>query len=148
MLLPRSQEDLGIILKYLMRDKGMPVELGGVSAVWSQDNDNMNLRDPRLFCSTEPGSTVISCSRALEDVPREVRVGVLVHEVGHIMLGAFENSDSEVDVDAWVASTLPPGSYFYLNAVKYTNSLVEDYTEARAVECVTAAFLKLMDSVR
>ena len=138
MLLPRTTEDLVALQRFL--EKRCGVLYTDISVKWSQDEDQRNISDPRGFCHTEQGSMIISCSRALEDVDREIRLGVLIHEIGHIVLNAFDGEESEVDVDTWVIDTLPKGSYGYLQDYAYLNSLIEEQVTAHNIQRVTTTF--------
>jgi hypothetical protein len=145
MLLPRTTEDLHRLTRYLADSGLVHHAVISIDAKWSQEEDKRNIEDPRGFCHTVQDKTIIYCSRALEDVDREVRVGVLIHEIGHIVLGAFDGEESEVDVDAWVSGILKPGTYCYLQTYSYMNSLIEEQVKAMNIQRVTTAFLRELD---
>ncbi len=142
MQLPNTQHDLDGILIYLIAKRGLPPECQAITAKYSQEEDARNLQNPRGFCHTEQGKPEIFCSRALEDTDREVRVGILLHEIGHIMLNAFDGDESEVDVDEWVTQMTPKGAYRYFQDYTYQNSLYGEPVTAHSVQMVTRNFLK------
>ena len=145
MLLVKASRDLNILLEYLINKRGLGAAMRGIVVQYSEDADGYNIKDPRVFCFTQVNHPVIFCSRALEDVDREIRVGILIHEIGHIVLNAFEGDESEIDVDHWVVDTLPKGSYGYVHEIKYLNSARGEEVTAWNLERVTQAFLREID---
>lgn len=140
-MLEKSKADLHDLMRYLFAEENAPLP---VAVEWSEEEDQRNIRDPRGFCHTERGKNVIYCSRALEDVDREVRLGILFHEIGHIFLQAFQGEESEVDVDTWVMGMVPRGSYHYMRSYQYFNSLAGETVEAYALQTVTNRFMGIM----
>ena len=109
----------------------------------SLDTDNQS--NPRAFCFAMQGSPIIRCSNAIKSLPRRARVGVLLHETGHILLNAFGDDSTEVDVDSWCKFDLSASGYHYEN-VEYTSPWTGQLVVAKALEVVTGDFLQALDT--
>lgn len=107
-----------------------------------QEEDNQD--DPRAVCAVRRGSYGVECSAAIEALPRNVRVGVLLHELGHHAVDAFKDEDDEVDVDLWVVTHVPEAAYTYVERVEYIHPLTGKKVEARNIETVGDDFLELI----
>jgi hypothetical protein len=145
-MLTVAYHDLNRLTRYLVERKNVVEAAKRIGISHSLSLDRENLKDHRAFCAVERGYWRILCSRALEDVPSEVRFGILLHEVSHLVndyIGAGPND--EVDTDSWVISAVPESDYHYKNIV-YMNSLVGKMTTARNVESVSPKFLALLSS--
>ena len=143
MFLPRAEEDLLALTKYL-ETKGYPRSLIRIQVEWSEDADLRNRKDPRGFCHVDPNEWKIYCSRAIEDVSPAVRMGLLLHEIGHLVLDAFDGDESEVDVDAWAMSAIPEAGYHYMPVYEYFNSQIGETVKAKNIEALCASFVKLL----
>ena len=80
----------------------------------SFDCDALNASKPRQFCQVDLSrdEPVIQCAKAIEAVPREVILGLLLHEIAHLLLG--ETGDkAEVHVDRLLFEFLPEAEYSY-----------------------------------
>lgn len=101
------------------------------------EQDIRNAADPRAFCYVTPGEVgIIYCAQALNNLPDTALVGILLHELGHIELGAFNGDESEVDVDEW-ATALDVG--YQYGTVAYWNSYAAS-VEAKNIEVVSPEF--------
>ena len=60
----------------------------------------------------------IYCTQAIEMLPPDARMGILLHEIGHIHLTAFHGDASEVDVDEWILLNVREAKYTYAD-VRY-----------------------------
>lgn len=109
----------------------------------SPEQDVRNAADPRAFCYVTPNEVgIIYCARALDNLPDRALVGILLHELGHIELGAFNGDESEVDVDEW-GTALGVG-YEYGNAT-YDNPYAQTVT-AKNIEVVSPEFAAMIMS--
>lgn len=101
------------------------------------EQDIRNAADPRAFCYVTPGEVgIIYCARALGNLPDRALVGILLHELGHIELGAFNGDESEVDVDEW--GTGIGVGYQYADVVYYRS--LGDTVVAENIEVVSPEF--------
>jgi hypothetical protein len=107
MTMSESKKDLQALLSHLEVDapecldaKGRK-RLSGVRLRPDREAERKHERAARYFCFVLPGCSTIRCAEALESIPRPFRLGVLLHEIGHIVLDEFFGDASEVRVDAW-----------------------------------------------
>jgi hypothetical protein len=143
-MLTVAYHDLNRLTRWLHERKGVVEAVKKIGISHSLMLDRENLKDPRAFCAVERGYWRVLCTRALEDVPQEVRIGILLHEVSHLIndyIGA--SRDDEVNTDAWVIKTVPESDYHYKTIV-YMNSLVGKPTTAHNVESVSPRFLAIL----
>lgn len=113
----RAEVWLQCLVKYLKQLRAVPSTF---KATLRYDDYDITLheRDPRHFCSVKKGEKVIRCAGALNCLPSENIVGVLLHEIGHLHLQEFGGQESEVRVDAW-ATSVPASGFKYAHTVKY-----------------------------
>lgn len=116
MTLVRTEFALEKLLNFLERN-GLITDREGFAIEHEPEQDSLNAADPRAFCYTQPGTGVISCTQQVEFLPDRALLGILLHEIGHIELGAFEGDESEIDVDEWCVNT--ELGYQYVPEVKY-----------------------------
>lgn len=145
-MIPKANKSLKMLTKYLVDDREMPPGLLKVKAVHSHLLDYDHLNDPRAFCAVEEGITnAIFCTDAIEKVPENVRVGLLLHEIGHLLLDAFDHEipgGEEVEVDAWILKNVPEAGYRY---VDYPHVWRGKERTALNVQTVSDAFLKKVE---
>lgn len=147
MTLERTTEDLDALLRWLTRKKHIKPWINSIKAKHSNRQDVINESDPRVFCSVEPSKVFIYCAEALEWIEPRIRVAILLHEIGHIYLNAFEGEECEVDVDAWILENFPEAGYGYSNHRYYNQELRQDVIAVN-VEHVSASFLEGLDDYR
>jgi hypothetical protein len=99
-------------------------------------NDN-HLKNPRFLAMVIEGRSEIHASTAIESVPADVRIGLLLHELAHAR-GIMD----EVEADAWVIGIVPEAGYHYVDEVSFKSPLYEDPVIARNVQCVSQQFMK------
>lgn len=104
-----------------------------------KDLDADNEKDPRAFCATMPKSTIISSTKYLDALPQSSRVGVLLHEIAHIVENAFGGDECEVDCDVWIQEKVPEANYQYVD-VQYLRD--GRNVTARSLQVVSRRFLK------
>jgi hypothetical protein len=143
MFLPRTDEDLNRLTAYLVGRYAWPQEFLEIQAHWSTDQDQANAKSPRAFCHVLQGEMKINCARALEDVSPQVRIGVLLHELGHIYLQAFKQPDAEVQVDEFCIAAVPEAGYHYASHKYYYPHSVAPVM-AENVEHVSKNFVGLL----
>ncbi len=139
----QSRRDLHCLTSYLWRAHRMR-GLSRYRLRCSREHDAENDKNPRAFCSVTSGSRFISGAMALEMLPRQWRVGVLLHEIVHLYLPAIETPDPEIDVDTWISSELAESGYHYADCdyVKPWLDRKNNVVRAKALECVDKSFLK------
>lgn len=147
MILEQSTSDLDAIVRWMVQAKKIKPWISSIRLKHSSRQDLVNETDPRVFCSVEPNKVFIFCSEALEWVAPRVRVGILMHEIGHIYIDAFRGDECEVDVDAWVLENFPEAEYGYANHRYYNQELDQDVIAVN-VEHVSPQFLERLDDYR
>ena len=138
--LKKTKRDLSKIKRYL-EDKGVDT----VSDIFVEHDfelDEDNLHNPRNFCSVAPKERVIHCTKYLDEAPRNARVGILLHEIGHVIANAFDGDECEVDADEWVITSIPDAKLHYAT-VSYSRAGKK--VKAVAVQCVNDRFLEMID---
>ena len=131
-------EDWLKLLKRYMKSKGFP--LNRVSLTHSRKADKRNANDPRGFCHVVLGRPTIHCAEALKTLPDQCIVGILLHELAHMIVD--EGEDPELDVDEWVLEKCPEAGYHYAD-IKYASP---KFRVAKNLECVTKSFLKQLNA--
>lgn len=114
--------------------------LRGVRVTHNAYQDRRNREDPRAFCHVACGDKVIHCAAAIEQLDDREIVGLLLHEVGHIVLGCGRDPDDEVAVDEWVRNLAPESGYTYLD-VRYMSRIGGPVRTAVNLESVSHAFV-------
>jgi hypothetical protein len=137
---------LNVVLSAL---KDYILEHGGHSSVssiklqWSDQAERDNINDPRVFCHTIDGSSSIYCSLNLCKLPTENIVGILIHEIGHIVRKqASDAGREEVECDLWVKHNYPEIGYEYEEAVIYEDWGCRETRIARSIQKVGALFME------
>lgn len=115
MSLPRAENALKNLIAWL-DGNGYITDPQGFAIEHSPEQDAANANDPRAFCFVTPGEGIIYCTQNLENLPDRALVGILLHEIGHIHLGAFDGDEAEVDVDEW-ATKIEEAGYHYEDIV-------------------------------
>ncbi len=142
--LKRLKNDLGQLKRYLQR-KGLGDEhLDKIVVEHDADLDEDNYENPRNFCMVQEGSHVIRCSLFLNYIARDVRIGILLHEISHIINNAFEGAESEVDADLWITEELPETGYRYQD-VYFTRAGEDKCVLAEKVETVSFSFMRKLN---
>ena len=112
--LTKSETDFQLLSEYLVFERGLPGFVSALEVRHDPQQDRVNKKDARAFCYVRADDLgVIYCSKSIEAVEPEVRVAILLHEIGHIVLDAFTDDESEVDVDTWVDTEVPEAGYTY-----------------------------------
>ena len=106
-------------LQFYLISKGIYVPK--MSLRHSKVLDEANKRSARSFCHIQCGSSVIHHAAALNRLPDTAIVGILLHEIGHAVLGCDIQPDDEVAVDEWIVKHVPQAKYEY-SMVTYTSS--------------------------
>lgn len=135
MRLPLTEADFESLQRYLKK-KRFPV--AGIRIQHSRYADDMNTKRARSFAYTQKGQTVIYCSAAMECLEPEVRIGILLHECGHIVANAFDEY-AEISVDDFCVSLVPEARYHY-HDVSYVG-LSGRIRTAKAIEVVAHKFV-------
>jgi hypothetical protein len=106
----KSRRQLKNLISFLKETRRAPADVR-ISLAADENAEIMHGTVWRFFCWTTSGSDIIRCARELEDLPSEFRLGVLLHETGHILEDFFEENDSEVQTDAWCKKIDPDYKY-------------------------------------
>jgi hypothetical protein len=126
--LPKANSDLKALLRYLA--KAVPhVRLPRNACVTHDpEYDRINTRYPSMVAYIKPYGHKIHAASAIEDLPRQVRLAVLLRGLGYI-----ETGPDEFQAEAW-ARCAAAGDYFYV-CTRYLNA---DHKEIKlsCVQCV------------
>lgn len=141
MKLPKSEKDLKALLEYLVLEHSLGRELLTIKIKHSPEQDHDNELDPRSLCHVMRYDQRIFCSESLEHVPAHVRLGLLLHEITHIHLEAFDGDESEILVDEFCAYKIPESGYKYLDLFTYWSPLLEKEVTAKNLEAVSGDFV-------
>lgn len=109
----------------------------------SEEQDERNRKDPRAFCFVTEKSPTIYATLALDNLDSQTRVGVLLHEIGHLWLGAFGDAQVEVDVDEFCAMKVPESKYHYASC-SYLSPWSGHAVLAQNIERVSPEFVALI----
>ena len=131
---------LHALLNYLHDVRGFDDTILDVRLKFDGANDRMNAKDPRAFCFCVEGENIIHCSNALLDLPAEPCIGILLHELAHLILNAFHGEKAEVDVDLFCTEKIPEAGYHYRDCT-YFNSLLGKEVTAKNIEWVSTDFI-------
>jgi hypothetical protein len=148
MRLFKAEKSLDALTRY-MAAKSTWTNLSQLRVRHSPNADVLNRRRPRQFCHVFPRSLIIHCTSQIENVSEQVRLGLLIHEIGHIVQQAFhDNGDDEceVTVDEWVTYNFPEAGYKFADH-RY-RSWGGRYRTAKAIEHVSKKFTQLVLKVR
>lgn len=140
-----SRADLEALKGYLEVERSIAVR--GIRLRGDKEADANNRKDPRAFAFVIGKSKVIRCARVMDWLPPNARVGILLHEILHIVLNARHGPESEVDVDEFATAELEKTGYCYKN-VDYLDGPSLKTRTAKAIECVSTAFLKRLDKYK
>jgi len=139
--LPNSELQLRLLLDYLIAEHGLNFrKFSKLCIVHSEEQDIENQKDPRVFCFVQRNTPRIYATVAMERLPADACVGVLLHEIGHLALDAFNGDDSEVDVDEWCMFTVPESNYHYRDCA-YISPWADFSVTAKNLEHVKHDFL-------
>jgi hypothetical protein len=141
MKLPKSEKDLQGLLDYLVTEHSLKREILNYRIKHSPEQDHDNELDPRAFCHVMKGDKNIYCSQSLEHVPVYIRLGLLLHELGHMYLGALDGDESEVKVDDWCMFKIPESGYKYLDQFIYWSPILKTTVTANHLEAVSGDFV-------
>ena len=115
--LTKTTTALRLLVEYLVTNKILPTYYRELTIKHERRLDRANEKKARAFCYVQEEDFQIHCAYALENVLPTVRLGILLHEIGHIRLNAFHeeegDDDFEVDVDSWILKNLPEAEYTY-----------------------------------
>lgn len=142
MKLPKSEKDLDGLVNYLITEHSLSGRLLlKLRIKHSLEQDDHNRKDPRAFCHVARGEKYIYCTQALEFVPVHVRLGILLHEIAHILNDAFDGDESEIVVDEFCVFKIPESGYKYLDQVVYMSPWDHAPIAAKNIEAVTGDFV-------
>jgi len=138
-----SEQDLDDLISFLIDQYELEKKFTRLELVHDPQCDVSNRENPRAFCFVESsGPLIIHASQCLEDLSQHVRIGILLHEIGHLHLAAFGSDESEVDVDEWCSSIKEAG-YKYQDC-RYFSSLLNGFITAKNLEFVEPSFVALL----
>jgi hypothetical protein len=146
MKLELLESDLKALKRYLLQNHGM--DCRGIRVTHDADCDRAVRKNPRAFAFTIKGSKLIHVSKELEWAGYEARLGVLLHEILHIWLPAFDK-DAEIRVDDFATTELKSLGYHYadLNYFSDWSGKIKKY-KAKAVEKVSTKFAGKLEAYR
>jgi len=144
MFIDNAKADLRKLLAHLATFDPWPKRYSKIKLVWVKCQDETNLKNPRAFCFTQRGDLSIYCARALNELPVEARVGVLLHELGHIVMDAFDGDECEVTADQF-GFDLREAGYGYKD-VEYVNPISYELVRANSLETVSPQFVEKLNA--
>lgn len=110
-----TEEILCALLGYLLNRRLISTWLKNkIELVRSKKANEQNKLAARQFCFVILGEHEIHYADALLKLPVEFIVGILLHEVAHMVVK--EGRDPELDVDEWVLEKVPEAQYHYATA--------------------------------
>lgn len=112
MSLPLASEYLRRLLRYL-RGRGYAAALRGIKLRHSAALDRRNQTSARAFCHVIVGKPTIHCAKAIEELPPQYILGLLLHEITHVIIGVDEVGDPELQVDEFILNQWPETDYEY-----------------------------------
>lgn len=128
-----ADDILHALLAYL-RDRGLISTWlkNKVRLVRSKKANEQNHAAARQFCFIIIGEHEIHYADALLKLPMNFLVGILLHEITHMVVK--EGRDPELDVDEWVFEKVPEAGYDYRDC-RYGKRV------AKNLECVSETFI-------
>lgn len=138
-----AKKDLRHLERYLL-DRNIISMQWQFSLEHDEELDADNILDPRAFCAVMPKSTIIYCSKNIDLLPPPARIGILLHEIAHVVANAFGGDESEVDCDVWIKENVPESGYAYRD-VKYAQKGATIL--ARNLQVVSDKFVKRVSHV-
>lgn len=137
MISRHDADDILLALLTHLRDRGLVTNWlrSKVRLVRSKKANDQNKASARQFCFVFLGEHKIHFSDALLKLPEEFIVGILLHEIAHMVVK--EGRDPELDVDEWVVEHVPEAHYHYADA-RYGKRV------AKNLECVGREFFDLI----
>lgn len=112
-----------------------------IRAAHSRKADENHDKSARSFCFVIIGDDhVIHYASSLVALPVKFVIGILLHEIAHMVIE--EDGDPELGVDEWVLENVPDSGYEYKN-IRYEDFDGKTKT-AKNLECVSEKFLKLI----
>jgi len=128
------EADLGVLCIYLGIEEHPNIE-------YTKHAEGNHLTNPRFFAYTEEVDgkiqNQINVCRAIDNLPPDVRIGVLLHELGHIHAGL-----DEVDADNWVLSVCPESDYQYEERLLIESPDGKDPVEIKSIQRVSNSFMQ------
>lgn len=100
-----------------------------------------SIEDPRAFCQVDSENLAIYCAPGLANIPRRNRLGILLHELGHLF-----GSMDEVQADEWVLKTCPQAGLHYSKRISYYNPFIRKKQTAKNIQCVSRGFDKFIET--
>ena len=138
--LRKAKQHLSDLRKYLVNKNAISKRLQfGLEYDPGLDWDNID--NPRNFCAVTPKNIIILCSRFIESPPPEARIGILLHEISHIVANAFGGDESEVDCDVWIKENVPEAGYEYRD-IDYKRDGVD--VTAKGLQVVSKKFVRML----
>lgn len=142
-MITNAARDFKKLSMYLAEKGVVPLSVTRIQLRHDPSLDKANFKNPRFLCAVHPHEWIIHCALAIERIGRPVRIGVLLHEIGHMVIPAFRGAKSEVEVDEFVVSKIPEAGYYYEDHA-YFSPLRSEEVLAKNVEHVSAEFLELI----
>ncbi len=147
MKLKLLEDDLAALKRYLYEKHDM-AGLKHIRVHHNTECDRNVKRNPRSFGFTIKGSKIIHVSKELEWAGHQARLGVLLHEILHIWLPAFDD-DAEIRVDEFATTELKKLGYHYADIEYFSDwsGEIQKY-KAKAVELVSMKFVEKLEEYR
>jgi hypothetical protein len=116
MKIPLAEQALAELVEYLHQKRKLAPAWLQVRVLHCPDQDRVNAADARAFAYTADREPYrVFAARSIEALPPNFLYGVLLHELGHLVLEAFKGGN-EPEVDAWCQEFAPELKYTYASA--------------------------------
>jgi hypothetical protein len=135
------KSDLRLLIKYLINQEIVDPVAARIEIKFSWQQDMRNDQDPRGFAMVMSDKLEIHVAEAINSLPPEYRIGILLHELAHLVADTFLDEDSEVDTDLWILASVPESGYSYGN-VSYV--LGDTKKVAKNLQKVSEKFLEII----
>lgn len=111
-----------------------------VRMVNSNRAEQNNQKSARSFCYVNLDGETIYYSEALTYLDLEFIIGILLHELAHLVVKAGP-VDDEADADSWILEAFPETRYDYDDTV-YTSPWTGRMRTAKNLQCVSREFVR------
>lgn len=139
-MIRQAYDDLARLTNYLFKHKGVIPSVRKIGIVHTRAMDRENEKDPRAFCAVNDTAWLIYCTQSINYLPANARIGILLHEVSHLVNNFIGKREDEVNTDEWIVTAIPEAGYGY-QSIAYHNPLLGKQVTAHDLETVGTAFL-------
>lgn len=136
-MLEATSIDFEALKEYLECEKGW--DLTDLELFHDEELDEANELNPRQFAVVQEGLREVNVTSAMDELPPENRLGILLHEICHIQADEIKDDESEPETDAFLNENVPEAEYTYVKEVIYGDNRI-----AVNIQSVSEKFVKLV----